>query len=153
MSTGVAEKQPEGALFDLPCACQNLRRATRVLTRIYDQELKKAGLEITQFGLLTALAATGETNQKRLSAGFAMDSTTLTRTLGLLRKQGWVRVRPGKDRRERLFCLTRAGKQQMEEAQPYWERAERRLRRELGDAGWTTMKQTVSRMTKAAMAA
>ena len=81
--------RPADALFELPCACQNLRRLARIVTRIYDQELKKAGLEVTQFGLLTALAATGETNQKRLSAGLAMDSTTLTRTLlGHVRKQG-----------------------------------------------------------------
>ncbi len=153
MNAETLEKQPRTALFDLPCACQNLRRVTRVVTRIYDQELSKAGLEITQFGLLTALSATEEANQKRLSAGFAMDSTTLTRTLGVLRRHGWVRVRPGKDRRERLFRLTQAGKRQMAEAQPYWERAEQRLRRELGDAGWKSMKDTVSRMTKAAVAA
>jgi len=145
--------QPADALFELPCACQNLRRATRVVTRIYDQELRKAGLEITQFGLLTALATTGEANQKRLSAGFAMDSTTLTRTLGLLRRQGWVRVRHGKDRRERLFSLTQAGKRQLAEAQSYWERAEQRLRQELGEAGWKSMKQTVSRVTEAAIEA
>ena len=147
------EQHPAAALFDLPCACQNLRRVTRVVTRIYDQELRKAGLEITQFGLLTALAATEEANQKRLSAGFVMDSTTLTRTLGLLLKQGWVRVRRGKDRRERLFCLTQGGKRKMAEAQPFWERAEQRLQRELGDADWKSMKQTVSRITEAAMAA
>ncbi len=153
MKTETLEKQPAAALFDLPCACQNLRRVTRVVTRIYDQELSKAGIEITQFGLLTALAATREANQKRLSAGFAMDSTTLTRTLKLLLKQGWVGVRRGKDRRERLFRLTPAGKRQMAEAQPFWERAEQRLRRELGKAGWRSMKQAVWRMTKAAMAA
>jgi DNA-binding MarR family transcriptional regulator len=147
------ESQPADALFKLPCACQNLRRLTRIVTRIYDQELRKAGLEISQFGLLTALAATGEANQKRLSAGFAMDSTTLTRTLGLLRRQGWVRVRRGKDRRERVFRLTPAGKRQIAEAQRYWERAEQRLQKELGDAGWEGMKQTVSRITEAAMAA
>jgi len=146
------EKQSAAALFDLPCACQNLRRVTRVVTRIYDQELRKAGFEITQFGLLTALAATGEANQKRLSAGFAMDSTTLTRTLGLLLKQGWVRVRRGKDRRERLFRLTQGGKRQLAEAQRYWERAEQRLRKELGDEGWKNMRQTVSRITEAALA-
>ena len=153
MRPGAFEKQSAAALFDLPCACQNLRRVTRVVTRIYDQELRKAGFEITQFGLLTALAATGEANQKRLSAGFAMDSTTLTRTLGLLLKPGWVRVRRGKDRRERLFRLTQAGKRQLAEAQPYWERAEQRLRKELGDEGWKSMKQTVSRITETAMAA
>src|SRR6267142_3806566 len=124
MKPEAIKKQSAAVLFALPCACQNLRRVTRVVTRIYDQELRKAGLEITQCGLLTALAVTGEANQKRLSAGFAMDSTTLTRTLGLLLKQGWVRVRRGKDRRERLFRLTQAGKRQMAEAEPYWGRAE-----------------------------
>ena len=153
MRVSALRRRPADALFDLPCACQNLRRLTRVITRIYDQELRRAGLEITQFGLLTALAATREANQKRLSAGFAMDSTTLTRTLGLLRKQGWIQVTRGKDRRERLFSLTRAGKRQLAEAQPYWELAEQRLREELGDAGWKRMKETVSRVTEAAMAA
>jgi DNA-binding MarR family transcriptional regulator len=140
-------------LFDLPCACQNLRRVTRVVTRIYDEELRRAGLEVTQFGLLTALAATEEANQKRLSAGFAMDSTTLTRTLGLLLERGWVRVKRGTDRRERLFRLTQAGRQKMAEAQRHWERAEQRLRTKLGDDGWKSMRHTVSRITEAAIEA
>src|SRR5258707_3866801 len=72
----IHDDHPSNALFALPCACQNLRRVTRLVTRIYDQELRKAGIEITQFGLLTALAIVGEANQKALSAGFAMDSTT-----------------------------------------------------------------------------
>ena len=151
MTAKAAGDKPENALFELPCACQNLRRLTRITTRIYDQELKRSGLEITQFGLLTALTKTGEINQKRLSAGFAMDSTTLTRTLGPLLKEGWVQVKRGKDRRERLFSLTRAGERQLIEAQPYWEMAEQRLRRELGDAGWKQMKLSVSRMTEAAI--
>jgi DNA-binding MarR family transcriptional regulator len=151
MRTEDIGRKPAGALFELPCACQNLRRLTRLVTRIYDQELRRAGLEITQFGLLTALATTGEANQKLLSAGFAMDSTTLTRTLGLMRKQGWVQVRRGKDKRERLFSLTLAGKRQMALAQPYWELAENRLQQELGDAGWKGMKQSVTRMTRAAI--
>ena len=113
-----------------------------MVTRIYDQELAKAGIEITQFGLLTALDLMGEANQKSLSAGFAMDSTTLTRTLGLLLKQGWVRVR--------LFSLTGAGGRQLAQAQPYWESAEQSLRRKLGDAGWESMKEAVSRVTEAA---
>jgi len=92
------------------------------------------------FGLLTAL-------------GFAMDSTTLTRTLGLLGKQGWVRARRGKDRRERLFRLTGAGRRQMAMAQPHWERAERRLRNELGDAGWKNIRETIFQMTEAGMRA
>ena len=152
MQRETVEKQRAQALFNLPCACQDLRRATRVVTRIYDQQLAKAGIEITQFGLLTALDLTGGANQKRLSAGFAMDSTTLTRTLGLMRKQGWVRARRGRDKRERLFSLTRAGRRQLAAAQPFWAAAQRRLRKELGDSGWTSMKRVVSQMTEAALA-
>jgi DNA-binding MarR family transcriptional regulator len=152
-SEATLKTQPGKSLFDLPCACQSLRRLTRVVSRMYDEELRKAGLEVTQFGLLTALAATGETNQKRLAAGLAMDSTTLTRTLSLLRKQGWVHVRRGEDRRERLFRLTPAGEKRMTAAQPYWERAEHRLRRELGDGGWKNMTDAVFRLTHAALKA
>jgi DNA-binding MarR family transcriptional regulator len=144
---------PADELFELPCACQNLRRLTRITTRIYDQELRKAGLEITQFGLLSALALAREINQKRLSVGLAMDSTTLTRTLCPLHKKGWVQIKRGKDRRERLFSLTRAGQKQLDEAKPHWERAEQRLRQELGVAGWEQMNKTVLRMTEAASAA
>src|SRR6266403_3844821 len=140
-------------LFPLPCACQSLRRLTRLVTRIYDQELRKADIEITQFGLLTALGIVGEANQKTLSAGFAMDSTTLTRTLALLRKQGWIHVRPGKDRRERVFRLTEAGKRQIAMAQPHWQSAERRLRKTLGPSGWKQMRATVARVANAAAGA
>ena len=137
-------------LFPLPCACQNLRRLTRLVTRIYDQELRKSDIEITQFGLLTALDIVSEANQKTLSAGFAMDSTTLTRTLALLRRQGWIHVRSGKDRRERVFRLTEAGKRQIAAAQPHWEAAERRLRKTLGPSGWKQMQTTVAQATNAA---
>lgn len=137
-------------LLPLPCACQSLRRITRLVTRIYDQELRMAGIEITQFGILTSLDILGEANQKTLSAGFAMDSTTLTRTLSLLRKRGWISVRPGKDRRERVFSLTRAGKRQIAVAQPHWQEAEHRLRKTLGERAWRQMQSTVSEITLAA---
>jgi DNA-binding MarR family transcriptional regulator len=150
MNTQTLHLEASRSLFALPCACQNLRRLTRMVTRIYDQELRRAGLEITHFGLMTALETAGELNQKRLSSGFAMDSTTLTRTLRLLLKEGWVAVKRGKDRRERLFSLTPSGRKRIEAAQPYWKSAEQKLRHKLGDALWSRMKETVSRATEAA---
>ena len=149
----ISKSSPETVLFPLPCACQNLRRLTRLVTRIYDHELRKAGIESTQFGLLTALAAVGESNQKTLSAGFAMDSTTLTRTLALLRDQGWISVSTGKDRRERIFRLTEAGRRQVAAAQPHWHQAERRFQKALGSRAWKQMRSAVSGTTRAALTA
>ncbi len=150
MNARLPDGDRANGLFPFTCACQNLRRLTRLVTRIYDQELRKADIEITQFGLLTALGIVGEANQKTLSAGFAMDSTTLTRTLALLRKQGWIHVRPGKDRRERVFRLTEAGKRQITAAEPRWEAAERRLRKTLGPSGWSRMQDMLAQATNAA---
>ena len=118
---------------------------------MYDQELKKAGLEITQFGLLMALAAAGELNQKRLSEGFVMDSTTLTRTLDRMQKRGWISVKPGTDKREHLFSLTPAGKRQIAKAKPHWELAESKLRNQLGETAWKNVKEAVSPVTKGAI--
>ena len=137
-------------LFPLPCACQNLRRLTRLVTRIYDEELRKVDIEVTHFGILTALSAIGEANQKTLSAGFAMDSTTLTRTLALLSRQGWISVKAGKDRRERVFRLTEAGKQKFTTTRPLWQEAERRLRKTLGLRAWDRMRSVVAEITTAA---
>src|SRR5229473_3513923 len=91
----------------------------------------------------------GDAKEKGLSVGFGMDSTTLTRTLALLRKQGWIHVKPGKDRRERVFRLTEAGKRQIAATQPHWEAAERHLRETLGSSGWKQMQTTVAQATNA----
>lgn len=144
-----ALQQPGPPLFTLPCACQDLRRLARMITRIYEAELRKAGLEVAQFGLLTALGSLGEANQKRLGEGFALDSTTLTRTLGLLRRRRWVQVRRGRDKRERFFRLSPSGRQQLRHGQPHWKRAQEALRHQIGDSNWKGMTATVSALTAA----
>ena len=117
---------------------------------VYGQELKKTRVEITQFGLLTALALTGGATQKRLSGGFAMDSTTLSRTLDRMQKRGWISVKQGTDKRERIFELAAAGRRQLAQTQPHWNRAQSRLRNQLGESGWKDMQQVLSFLTKGA---
>ncbi len=146
----IHDDHPSDGLFALRCACQNLRLVTRLVTRIYDQELRKTGIEITQFGLLTALAIVDEADRKALRAGFAMDSTAPTRAQALLRKQGGIDVRPGKDKHARVFRITEAGKRQVAAAQTHWQAAERRLRKTLGSVDWKQMQATVIRVTSAA---
>ena len=66
----------------------------------------------------------------------AMDSTTLTRTLEILARRGWIVKRHGKDRRERLLRLSKAGHGQLQDALPAWEEAQARVRRQLGGERW-----------------
>jgi len=116
----------------LPCACANLRRAARAVTRLYNQALRPDGIEITQFTLLMALSVTGETSQGELAELLALDSTTLTRMLSLVRKRRWIQVRQGRDRRQRLVSLTPTGRQKLREAMPRWTQAQADLEKAVG---------------------
>ena len=133
-------KQPLGndrnAIVPLPCACANLRRAARIVTQRYDRQLQAAGIKATQFTLLQALAIAGDISQGKLGDLLGLDSTTLTRTLALLRRSGWIQARPGKDRRELRLTLTKKGRRKYQGALPYWQSSQRQLRRALGEAGW-----------------
>ncbi len=132
MGSGAAHT-PRPLLPALPCACANLRRAARAVSRLYNRELRPAGIEITQFTLLMALDAAGPQPQGKLGGLLALDSTTLTRMLEPLRRRGWVRALEGKDRRLRIFTLTAAGRAKLRQASRRWERAQQRLAASLGE--------------------
>jgi len=123
-------------LPDLPCACASLRRAARAVTQLYDEALRPTGMRITQFTLLKTLASAGPLRQGELGNLLALDSTTLTRTLAPLKAAGWIEIRSGEDRRERLVELTAAGHQQMVRGEEGWAEAQRRMRRALGEKDW-----------------
>jgi DNA-binding MarR family transcriptional regulator len=127
---------PSKAAVQLPCACANVRRAARLVTQLYDDALRPSGVRATQFTLLQALHLASGISQKELSGLLGIDSTTLSRTLSLLRRRHWLRAAKGSDRRELRLVLTSAGQREYERVLPYWRSAQRRLRRALGEASW-----------------
>jgi DNA-binding MarR family transcriptional regulator len=133
----------------LPCACSNLRRAARAITRMYNYELRATGLELTQFTLLMALSITGETTQGQLGNILALDSTSLTRMLKPLTKRGWITVKAGKDRRQKLFRLTPSGRDKFEESRQHWQRAQKRLQQAFGEPGWSQLGPLLTEVTRA----
>ncbi len=123
-------------LRTLPCLCANLRRATRAVTHLYEEALRPLGLRATQFTILQALQLTGEITQGALGELLATDSTTLTRNLQIMRRNGWIAERPGNDRRERWLRLTKAGSAQLVRATPAWEKVQSSLAQALGQRPW-----------------
>jgi DNA-binding MarR family transcriptional regulator len=131
--------------------CANFRRTTRALSQMYDEAMRPTGLRGTQFTILQALSLTGEITQGDLGEVLAMDSTTLTRTLEILGRRGWVAKRQGKDRRERWLRLTPAGRTQFNAALPAWQKVQDRLRRQLGHERWQALLQLTQEVTAAAI--
>lgn len=133
----------------LPCLCANLRRASRALSQRYDEALRPVGLTVTQFTILQALSMTGDVSQGRLGEILAMDSTTLTRTLNIMKRNGWIVRRYGADRRERWVTLSPSGTAQFNAALPHWEAAQAKLRASLGDTRWGSLLTLVNDATAA----
>lgn len=134
-------------LPNLPCLCSSVRRASRALTQLYEQAMRPTGLRATQFTILQALARAGELLQGQLAEVLAMDSTTLTRTLAIMVKQGWIAERRGDDRRQRWLRLTKAGKSQLDRALPAWETVQSQLQRELGEQSWKNVFRLADQLT------
>ena len=127
--------------------CASIRRASRTLSQIYDEALRPLGLRATQFTVLQALSVAGEVLQGDLGHMLAMDSTTLTRTLEILGRHGWIDKRPGEDLRERRIRLSKAGQLQFEKAVPLWEKAQAGLRRKLGEGQWNALLKFTNEIT------
>ena len=133
-----------------PCLCNALRQATRAVSRLYDEELRGVGLRTTQYSLLQRLRRAGEVRQRDLGGLTSLDETTLTRNLRPLIDAGWVAIRPGEDRREKLIRLTDAGAAKLHEAGPAWERAQERLRSRLPKEIWASLLDLLPERTRLA---
>jgi DNA-binding MarR family transcriptional regulator len=132
----------------LPCLCASLRRASRAVTQLYEEALRPAGLTASQFTILQVLSRVAELTQADLGRILAMDSTTLTRTLAIMGRQGWIRKRPGMDRREWRLSLAKAGKTRFQRALPGWESAQSVLRNHLGER-WEDLMSLTNEVTNA----
>ena len=138
-------------LPQLPCACATLRRTSRALTQTYAKHFRDSGMEVTQFTLLQALQRTGEITQRRLGEILVLDSTTLSRSLAPLHRNGWIAVRSGNDRREKRIALSASGEAQMQSALQGWNDAQTRLKKLLGEDEWTETMGAMERLTAAAL--
>ena len=137
---------------DLPCLCANLRRAARALTQVYEEALRPVGLRGPQFTILQTLSLAGEITQGRMAQILAMDSTTLTRTLAIMERQGWIARREGEDRREWRIQLSKAGKAKFGRALPRWEKAQTLVRKKLGEQRWSEAMKFTNDVTRAIVA-
>jgi DNA-binding MarR family transcriptional regulator len=108
-----------------------------VATQFYDAVLRPSHMSLAQFTLLQVLVRAPGISQKEMAELLGADSTTLTRTLGLPRRKQWLRSEKGADRRELRLYLTAAGHREYKRVLPYWQSAQRRFRRALGEDNWS----------------
>lgn len=114
------------------CINFNMRKANRVLNSIYDGHLQPCGLKGGQFTILRVINRMKTTTNSELQELMLIDQTTLSRNLKPLIRDGFIEVRPGKDKRVKMLSLTPAGKELYVEGRKCWQRAQKDVKHRLG---------------------
>jgi DNA-binding MarR family transcriptional regulator len=107
------------------CNCLALRQAARHISQIYDRELAQAGLRSTQYSILSKLGRLGAMPISKLAHAIVMERTALSRAIGLLERDGLVKVGAGPDGRTRSVSLTTTGEARLKAAAVHWRRAQK----------------------------
>ncbi len=145
---------PPKARFEVarqvPTTCMGLhiRRASRILTQVYDAALRPTGLELNQLTLLVAIHLFEAVSITQLAQTLFADQTTVTRNVKLMEKRGLVTVNPGEDRRIKLVSLTTEGQTVLEQALPLWEQVQAELMQQFGEQKWQTLLSLLSEVKK-----
>ena len=119
------------------CTCSKVRSLARRLTGLYDAELARHGLTVTQYAaLVTLMRAQSALSVADLARRLQMDRTTTSRLVGPLVSSGLaarIDVRTsGGDTRARPLQLTAKGRKRLLSAVPSWQIAQKQVEALLG---------------------
>lgn len=130
----------------VPITCMGLhvRRASRIMSQLYDAAFRPVGLVQPQFTLLVAIHLLEPVAITQLAQELFIDQTTITRNIKLLEKRGLVEVNPGDDRRIKLLSLTVDGQVVLEQALPLWEKIQTEVRQHFGQEKWQMLLSLLS---------
>jgi DNA-binding MarR family transcriptional regulator len=115
------------------CACNQLRRATRRITQLYEAAMATSGLKVTQLPILVGLGSSGDLSVTTLADALSLDRTTLTRNLRVLEERGLVHTyEHGDDARVRMVSLTLEGSRVLSGALERWEAVQLEVEEQFG---------------------
>ncbi|MFC7048552.1 MarR family winged helix-turn-helix transcriptional regulator [Emcibacter nanhaiensis] len=109
------------------CVCLNIRKASRAVTRLYDEALQGTGVRYTQLIILMVLDHLDNITVSGLAEELVMDTSTVARNLRPLEKQKLISVIPGKDRRQRIVSLTDKGHDVVKDGLQHWRVAQQKI--------------------------
>jgi DNA-binding MarR family transcriptional regulator len=148
VATSLAQLDLHGTGY---CASLNFRRTARAVTKLYDLAFQGTGIRSTQFTILIAVAKVQPVPINQLGEILVIDSTTLTRSLAKLQKQGLLTVSKRAERRQRFVSLTEAGVKSLEDSLPGWRAAQERFVKAIGSDFWLGFRSELERLAHVAV--
>lgn len=130
------------------CPCTNFRKASRVVTRLFDESLQPCGLRGTQLALLLELSLEDKTTVPRLARSLVTEESTLSRNLQPLIKRGLVSTHRGVGHRAQTLSLTPQGWATLRQAVPLWKAAQTAFEQLIGSKQWPRLLADITRVAQ-----
>lgn len=130
------------------CTCFNLRKASRIITQLFDRTLKLGGLRSTQYSILAVLSVSGPMMITRLSEALATDRTTLTRNLKPMENAELITIVQGSDLRTKTVSMTKKGQQTFGKSYPYWEQTQNQIIGKFGKKRFISLIRDLSEVSE-----
>lgn len=118
-------------------ACVNLRKSSRAITRWFDEELEPAGLRSTQLAILLTVAVTERPTYSRVARELVTNTSTMSRNLMILEKEGLVKTKVGRSAKHKIISLTPEGIRRVRDAIPLWARTQQAFLSQFGAERWS----------------
>lgn len=135
------------------CVMMRSRLISRVVTGIYDQELRAFGINSPQFALLVVMLKMGPSSRAEIGRYHHQDRSTLTRNLKIMLAEGWIEEVPSAaGGRARPMIVTQAGRELLAEIAPSWRAAQRKAQALLCDEGVEAITKLANDLLKSAPA-
>lgn len=138
---------------DIACNCLmgRARLLARVVTGIYDEELRPFGLKASQLNLLVVIAQIGPVRRAEIGRVLRFDASTLTRNLQVMLSNRWIEeARDHSDGRGLPLQIAKSGATLLAEIAPAWRQAQRRALALLGEEGSSVLTEVSNRLLGAA---
>ena len=118
--------------LDLDCLAYATRRTGRAVTNIFNARLTDLDLNVSQFGLLAAVAKRPGASLASIGKAMLLDDSTLTRNFTVMERRKLIAAEGGRGRGGKSLSLTRAGEKLYAEALGIWRTTNRQLAAQMG---------------------
>ena len=131
------------------CIIARSRLISRVMTNIFDEELRPFGLVSSQHTLLGSIMRMGVATRAEIGRANFLDRSTLTRNLKLMLDAGWIEEIADKVQgRQRPLRLSKVGEDLFFSSMPAWRAGQERALKLLGQAGMSAIKTVADSISR-----
>ncbi len=126
------------SLIDM-CMSTNVRKLSRIVTRIYDSYLKPSGININQLAIMLTIKGMQDHNDGKPSIGdaatrLAMEKSTFSRNLRVLEDLDFIKLQiSSTSRSQKVISVTENGMEMIMNAYTYWDEVQHIIKTGIGE--------------------